>query len=236
MTSETDLRPPPLPKGADEAYCSSCGNLIKLKVEICPHCGVRQRKGADKTALALLAFFMGGIGAHKFYLGKYLQGILYILFCWTGIPAFIAFIEFIIYLCTPGEKIAQKYASKGAGAVIAVVAGFFGFIFFIGILAAIAVPNFIAVRNKETCSQVETGVNQTLYALQEFKANPENTQVPDMDELISATGLQIDTRITVSLSGDANEILIQAAHNTRKCPKGDRYVLSLTDEVVGGWR
>jgi len=31
MTSETGLKPPPLPKGADEAYCSSCGNLIKLK-------------------------------------------------------------------------------------------------------------------------------------------------------------------------------------------------------------
>jgi TM2 domain-containing membrane protein YozV/Tfp pilus assembly protein PilE len=236
MTSETDLRPPPLPKGPDEAYCSSCGNLIKLKDEICPKCGVRQRKGADKTALALLAFFLGGIGAHKFYLGKYLQGVLYILFCWTGIPSLIAFIEFIIYLCTPGEKIAQKYASKGAGAVVAVVVGFFGFIFLVGILAAIAIPNFIAYRHKATCAQVEMEANKTLAALQEFYAGSENTHVPDMDELVSATGLQIDSRITVSLTDDADETLIQAAHNTATCPNGESYVLSISDGVAGRWQ
>ena len=67
MTTGTNLQPPPLPKGADEAFCSSCGNPIKLKAEVCPNCGVRQRKGANKTALALLTFFLGGLGAHKFY-------------------------------------------------------------------------------------------------------------------------------------------------------------------------
>ncbi|EFL92339.1 TM2 domain-containing hypothetical protein [Candidatus Regiella insecticola LSR1] len=40
-------------------------------------------------------FFFGGIGAHKFYLGKIGQGFLYLLFFWTLIPAIIAFIEFI---------------------------------------------------------------------------------------------------------------------------------------------
>lgn len=28
--------------GADEAYCSSCGEIIKAAAEICPHCGVEQ--------------------------------------------------------------------------------------------------------------------------------------------------------------------------------------------------
>ena len=32
----------------------------------------------------------------QFYAGKIGMGILYVLFCWTGIPALIAFIEFII--------------------------------------------------------------------------------------------------------------------------------------------
>jgi TM2 domain-containing membrane protein YozV/Tfp pilus assembly protein PilE len=236
MTSGTGLKPPPLPKGADEAYCSSCGNLIKLKAEVCPNCGVRQRKGADKTALALLAFFLGGFGAHKFYLGKYGQGILYILFCWTGIPALIAFIEFIIYLCTPREEIAQKYTSKGAGVVVAVVACFFGFIFVTGILAAIAIPNFIQYRNKATCAQVEMEANKALAALEDFFAEPSNTHVPSLDELVSATGLEADNRITVYLEGNADQILIQAAHNTASCPNGESYVLSITDEVVGQWQ
>lgn len=52
----------------------------------------------SKTAAGLLAIFLGGIGVHKFYLGKVLQGVLYLLFCWTYIPSLVGFIEGIIYL------------------------------------------------------------------------------------------------------------------------------------------
>lgn len=45
------------------------------------------------TTAVLLALFLGGIGAHKFYLGKTVAGILYILFCWTSIPSWIALFE-----------------------------------------------------------------------------------------------------------------------------------------------
>ena len=64
----------------------------------------------NKLTAALLAFFLGGIGVHKFYLGQTGKGILYLLFCWTGIPAFIAFIEFIIYLTMDDKAFAEKYS------------------------------------------------------------------------------------------------------------------------------
>jgi TM2 domain-containing membrane protein YozV len=185
MANSTAMTPPPLPKSADEIYCSSCGNIIKSMVELCPNCGVRQRKGADKTALALLAFFTGGIGGHKFYVGKYGQGILYFLFCWTGIPGMIALVEFIIYLYTPGEELARNYDAKGAGVVVALVVCFFAFIFFGGILAAIAVPNFIAYRQKAICSQVEAEADNTMAALSEFYADPNNKHVPTYEELVN---------------------------------------------------
>ena len=52
----------------------------------------------DKLAAALLAIFLGGLGIHKFYLGMKWWGLFYLLFCWTGIPAIVGFIEGIIYL------------------------------------------------------------------------------------------------------------------------------------------
>ena len=63
----------------------------------------------SKTAAGLLALFVGGLGIHKFYLGQVGLGIVYLLFCWTGIPAIIAFIEAIIYLTMDDRAFEQKY-------------------------------------------------------------------------------------------------------------------------------
>ena len=49
----------------------------------------------NRTAAILICFFGGGFGIHKFYLGKHVQGIIYLLFCWTAIPSLIAFFEFL---------------------------------------------------------------------------------------------------------------------------------------------
>ncbi len=37
----------------------------------------------NKFLAALLAFFLGAFGIHKFYLGENFGGILYFLFSWT---------------------------------------------------------------------------------------------------------------------------------------------------------
>jgi TM2 domain-containing membrane protein YozV len=47
----------------------------------------------NSTTAVLLAIFLGGLGAHKFYLNQVGLGVLYLLFCWTGIPAIIGVIE-----------------------------------------------------------------------------------------------------------------------------------------------
>ena len=60
-------------------------------------------KVVNKTTYVLLALFLGGLGVHEFYAGKTGLGILYLLFCWTFIPAIIALIEAIIALTKPSD-------------------------------------------------------------------------------------------------------------------------------------
>ncbi|ELY3611370.1 NINE protein [Cronobacter sakazakii] len=92
-------------------FCRGCGKEIHESARACPQCGATQFTGGNKNRIsaALLAFFLGGFGAHKFYLGKIGQVLLYLIFCWTFIPSIIAFVEFIIYLCDTDENFARKY-------------------------------------------------------------------------------------------------------------------------------
>lgn len=72
----------------------------------------------NKIVAALLAFFLGGLGIHKFYLGQPGAGIIMLLcalFGWvllfipTLIVCVIAFIEFIIYLVISDEEFERRY-------------------------------------------------------------------------------------------------------------------------------
>lgn len=74
----------------------------------------------NKIVAALLAFFLGWLGIHKFYLGKTTAGIIMLL-CGTigwvlfAIPpliiSIIAFIEFIIYLVKPDAEFHRDYVA-----------------------------------------------------------------------------------------------------------------------------
>lgn len=103
-------------KGVDEKFCETCGAAIKIIAEICPKCGVRQKKAEAKyakkrTTAILLALVLGGIGAHKFYVGRTFAGAMHLLFCWTLIPGFVGFVEGLTYLMNTSddEEFNRKY-------------------------------------------------------------------------------------------------------------------------------
>jgi len=62
-----------------------------------------------KLIQSALAIFLGSLGAHKFYQGKTLQGVLYLLLFWTTLPTWISFIEGIRYLFMPVEDFYEQY-------------------------------------------------------------------------------------------------------------------------------
>ncbi len=154
-------------------FCTACGKQLHIKAEICPSCGVRAMaapNGVNKIALVLLALFMGGLGAHKFYVKKYGQGVLYLLFCWTYIPTLVSFIEGLIYCFTGEEELQQRYPQASSAAIIFVVF-FIGGIFVIGILAAIAIPQFAAYRAKAFNSVALSDLKNCKTVVEEYYEN-----------------------------------------------------------------
>lgn len=64
-----------------EKYCSFCGKIINKDDEICSHCNAGQMMyPAKKWSTCLLLFiFLWEVGAHRFYAGKPITAVLFIL-------------------------------------------------------------------------------------------------------------------------------------------------------------
>lgn len=155
-------------RGPDEKFCEECGELIRIKAEICPKCGVRQKGKLSKAALLLITFFLGGIGGHKFYLGKNWQGFFYLIFCWTSIPGLIALVEFIIYACTSTERLREKYEARGNAVVLVIIIAGFVFICVAAILAAIAIPQYMHFLDRAQQAGVKAELNNLIVAEQAY--------------------------------------------------------------------
>lgn len=90
-------------KGTGNKYCHNCGTDVAEGQAVCVKCGVALEAASvndeqkSKLVAVLLAFFLGSIGIHDFYLGYTKNGIIkIILTVCTGIGGSIwALIDFI---------------------------------------------------------------------------------------------------------------------------------------------
>ena len=85
-------------------YCKSCGKELSGKEAYCPNCGAQVNSPGSplpveispksRLAVTLLAYFVGVLGVHRFYLGKIWTGIAMLF---TGGGLFVwAFVDFIM--------------------------------------------------------------------------------------------------------------------------------------------
>ena len=70
---------------AARGLCAECRG--RRQVPAIPDVPVAVAKRKSRGLAAFTAFFFGSVGLHKFYLGNYLAGFVYLVFCWTLIPA-----------------------------------------------------------------------------------------------------------------------------------------------------
>lgn len=109
--------------GKGNKFCASCGREVLENASVCTNCGVAIKpsvagqgtggdlNGKDKVTMAVICFFLGGLGIHNFMMGESKKGIFKIVmsFCF-GIGCILALIDFIkiltdSYVCDPEKLI-----------------------------------------------------------------------------------------------------------------------------------
>ena len=88
----------------------------------------------------------------------------------------------------------------------------------IGILAAIAIPNFISYRDKSFCSAAESDASNVASALADYFSIPTNVTVPAANGATSYLGLSMTSDNTVTVAENAGTITIAVTDGSGRCP------------------
>ncbi len=102
--------------------CSECNKEISDKATSCPGCGapiggiaaqqlppIVVTAPKSRSMAVVLALFLGGLGIHKFYLNSPGWGFIYLIFCWTFVPAILGFIEALNYIFMSDKTFQKRY-------------------------------------------------------------------------------------------------------------------------------
>jgi prepilin-type N-terminal cleavage/methylation domain-containing protein len=110
----------------------------------------------------------------------------------------------------------------------------------IGILAAIAIPNFIAYRDKAFCSRAESDAQNALSALASYFADADHTEWPSVEELAAAEDITFNNGIDAvdfdegEEAGAGGSITVTVTDTSERCPRGTTYSASMGGGL-GSW-
>ena len=105
----------------------------------------------------------------------------------------------------------------------------------IGILAAIAIPNFIAYRNKAFCSQAESDASNIAAALADYYSVPARITMVAPDPTTAPTaglGMTLSGNNTGTIGGTLQAITVDVTDVSGRCPAD--YQASQTPMWSGG--
>jgi prepilin-type N-terminal cleavage/methylation domain-containing protein len=105
----------------------------------------------------------------------------------------------------------------------------------IGILAAIAIPNFIAYRNKSFCSKAESDANNIANEIGDYYSVPTRTECVELDDL-SGDEATDNTVVVECTDDDPNvAIVVTVTDESGRCPEEYRSEMNSTNNPTGYW-
>ena len=107
----------------------------------------------------------------------------------------------------------------------------------IGILAAIAIPNFIAYRNKTFCTRAESDANGISSAIADYFSIPDWVTTPTLAQLNNGVGYTLSGNNTATVTGadPTINITIQVTDGSQRCPSEYKSAMSSTGIGDDGW-
>ena len=90
----------------------------------------------------------------------------------------------------------------------------------IGILAAIAIPNFISYRDKAYCSSAETDVDSVMGAIADYFSDPLNQTVSQNSPGMPVSGTDLSNGNTYTIAaGAGNSYTVTVTDVSTRCPR-----------------
>ena len=108
----------------------------------------------------------------------------------------------------------------------------------IGILAAIAIPNFIAYRNKSFCSRAESDANGVASAVSDYFAIPTHVNTPAIGDLNAGAGYTFsgNNSIVTLIGANPNaNITITVNDGSTRCPADYQAAMTAAANPKGFW-
>lgn len=110
----------------------------------------------------------------------------------------------------------------------------------ISVLAAIALPNYIAYRDKSCCTSVEQDAGMVLAALSCYFAEPDNTTCISLESLGNDPncGFSVNNIASLTQQGSGNRACwtIEVTDMSNRCPRSTVFSTYMGTSTTPGWR